>query len=494
MKYSRAKTIIKIASVITALVFLWQNTAPALATRSPFEKNLLENRLICYFLHIGDYFEDYETLANFLMSHPPPRHLPPTSLNIGQEIISAFKGNNNLRTSLWSNISRANEDTQAVHDVYAILRAIEELSKDKRLMDSLRKTVTEAIGSMPMSEEKQTLLVVPCSGEAREMAENGPDPLLIWIGKKLKILPFLKKHFPSHFNRYYEPFFGSGAVFFRCRFRNSSINDRCRHLINIYRSLKDNPNEVIRHLNDYLRGYLYTESGKKSDRAYKEGFFNFVRNLPGYQPDLFYRFNDRYMGTQKSNTREAARMIFLNAACYSGLWRFSRDGYFNVPHGNREKLGIAIDPLPDTYTEGTNLCNTEKITRIHLALQDAQIYSMDYEELLRHAQAGDFIYLDPPYGDFTRYSQEDFDVLEQWRLSRVFRLLHQRGCYVMLSNYDDNTLVHKLYAGFDFQTTKTDQTIARGKGVIKEEREKRELIVRNYVNMHKVNDEIHRGI
>ena len=38
-------------------------------------------------------------------------------------------------------------------------------------------------------------------------------PLLKWAGGKRQLLDALSAHYPSGFNRYFEPFFGSGAFF-----------------------------------------------------------------------------------------------------------------------------------------------------------------------------------------------------------------------------------------------------------------------------------------
>ena len=47
---------------------------------------------------------------------------------------------------------------------------------------------------------------------------RSPDPptrpLLKWAGGKRQLLPCLRRFYPPAFNRYIEPFFGSGAVFF----------------------------------------------------------------------------------------------------------------------------------------------------------------------------------------------------------------------------------------------------------------------------------------
>jgi len=39
-------------------------------------------------------------------------------------------------------------------------------------------------------------------------------PLLKWAGGKRQLLPHLRRFYPQAFDRYWEPFLGSGAVFF----------------------------------------------------------------------------------------------------------------------------------------------------------------------------------------------------------------------------------------------------------------------------------------
>ena len=39
-------------------------------------------------------------------------------------------------------------------------------------------------------------------------------PILKWAGGKRQLLPALRRYYPAAFNRYVEPFLGSGAVLF----------------------------------------------------------------------------------------------------------------------------------------------------------------------------------------------------------------------------------------------------------------------------------------
>ena len=50
-------------------------------------------------------------------------------------------------------------------------------------------------------------------------------PLLKWVGGKRQLLPHLRRFYPAVFNRYVEPFLGSGAVFFDL-YRAGRLRDR----------------------------------------------------------------------------------------------------------------------------------------------------------------------------------------------------------------------------------------------------------------------------
>lgn len=72
-------------------------------------------------------------------------------------------------------------------------------------------------------------------------------PLLKWAGGKRaltdEITPLLKG-----FDRYYEPFFGGGAVFFDLAPENSVLGDLNPELINCYKVTQTKPDELIEKL------------------------------------------------------------------------------------------------------------------------------------------------------------------------------------------------------------------------------------------------------
>ena len=105
-----------------------------------------------------------------------------------------------------------------------------------------------------------------------------------------------------------------------------------------------------------------------------------------------------------------------------------------------------------------------------------------YEEAVKEAQKGDFIYFDPPYDSdtstFNGYTENGFGKEEQVRLSRVFKDLDKRGCYVMLSNYNTE-LIRELYKDYIFNYVETQRNIgakAKDRGVVEE------VIITNFKN------------
>ncbi len=70
-------------------------------------------------------------------------------------------------------------------------------------------------------------------------------PVLKWAGGKSQILDQLTAKMPKQYNTYFEPFIGGGAVFLAVAPQKAVINDINEQLINLYRQLREHPEEVI---------------------------------------------------------------------------------------------------------------------------------------------------------------------------------------------------------------------------------------------------------
>src|ERR1700738_1672022 len=73
-------------------------------------------------------------------------------------------------------------------------------------------------------------------------------PLLKWPGGKRRLIQFLLPILPPRFNSYYEPFMGSGALFFALQPRRAFLSDKNPELIATYNEIRDDPDAVIESL------------------------------------------------------------------------------------------------------------------------------------------------------------------------------------------------------------------------------------------------------
>ena len=149
------------------------------------------------------------------------------------------------------------------------------------------------------------------------------------------------------------------------------------------------------------------------------------------------------------------------------LYRVNSKNEFNVPFGKKNKV--------NTY-EGQNL----GVICGYLNYNDISIMSVDFEEAVKTAKKGDFIYFDPPYDSdtstFNSYTEDGFGREEQIRLSNVFKKLASKGCYVMLSNHNTK-LINDLYKDYNIHVIEAKRNInANGKKRGKVE----EVIITNY--------------
>lgn len=276
-------------------------------------------------------------------------------------------------------------------------------------------------------------------------------PFVKWAGGKRQIINKLKRYVPDEFDTYYEPFIGGGALLFELSPRRAVINDSNEELMNVYSVLCDE--EKFKKMCNVLNHY---------EKEHCEEFYYDIRN------------KDRNKNAYKrlSDYTRAARTIYLNKACFNGLYRVNSKNEFNVPFGKKERV--------NTY-DGGNLITVSN----YLTMNDVEILSVDFEQSVKNAKKGDFIYFDPPYDSetstFNSYTEDGFGKDEQIRLAKVFKELDSRGCYVMLSNHN-TSLINDLYKNFNIHVIEAKRNInsnGKKRGKVKE------VIITNFVNSDK---------
>jgi len=249
--------------------------------------------------------------------------------------------------------------------------------------------------------------------EASEIISEKPKPFVKWVGGKRQLLKqfrLMKLYPPERFNtkkgKYFEPFVGGGAVFFDLLPKRALLSDLNPELINTYKVIKSNIDELINSL--------------KKHKYEKEYFLKVRAKNPN----------------QLSNIESASRFIFLNKTCFNGIYRVNSKGQFNVPFGRYS------NPL---------ICDEKNLRLVSKALKNIDIKFQDYKKILSLVKKDDFVYFDPPYhplsktSSFTSYTLETFLEKEQIELRDIFIKLSQRGCFVMLSN-SNTPFINKIYS------------------------------------------------
>lgn len=82
------------------------------------------------------------------------------------------------------------------------------------------------------------------------------NPVLKYRGGKSREIPRFLQYIPDDFNRYIEPFFGGGAVYFYLEPENAIINDVNTRLMIFYRQLRDNYPEMRAQLDTLQQLYI----------------------------------------------------------------------------------------------------------------------------------------------------------------------------------------------------------------------------------------------
>jgi DNA adenine methylase len=235
------------------------------------------------------------------------------------------------------------------------------------------------------------------------------QPFIRWAGGKSWLITYLKKIIDNlDYENYYEPFLGGGAIFFALESRHYSyLSDLNPELIKAYITIRDNPNEVI----DILQNYVNTEIEYYRIRALEP----------------------------TSDIEQTARFIYLNQTSYNGLYRVNKKGKYNVPYGFRDNWEY----------------NYERLHSASLKLQKINLYCEDFEERKNSIKAKDLVFLDPPYtvshnnNGFIEYNKDLFSLDDQERLSKYIDFIKNKGAYYILTNAAHESIREIFYKNGD---------------------------------------------
>jgi DNA adenine methylase len=229
-------------------------------------------------------------------------------------------------------------------------------------------------------------------------------PFLRWAGGKSWLAERIKGVAPLGLKTYYEPFLGSGAVFFALAPSRAVLSDLNPELVNAFRMVQREPEDLIARLEGFTGG----------EKEYKE-----VR-----------------ASSPRAQIERAARFLYLNRTCWNGLYRVNADGGFNVPYGWGDR------PL---FFDRTTIRQASK------ALARTSIRRLSFIAALKDVRQGDMVFADPPYARFRHrrgflsYNNRLFDWEEQEKLAEALERVAEVGAHFLLTEPDIPS-IRRLYS------------------------------------------------
>lgn len=156
-------------------------------------------------------------------------------------------------------------------------------------------------------------------------------PFLKWAGGKTNLVDDIVSFIPEDYDKgtYWEPFLGSGALFFKLRPSKAVLSDINPYLIHCFEAIQQNPDAVG----------VYLQKHKKA-----------------HCKRHYYKVREQFKRCGLS-VAQASRFIYLNKSCFNGLFRVNKNGVFNVPFGRRKTLA-----LPTNHDLKSISCSSHYLT------------------------------------------------------------------------------------------------------------------------------------
>ncbi|MBO7771593.1 Dam family site-specific DNA-(adenine-N6)-methyltransferase [Burkholderia pseudomallei] len=245
-------------------------------------------------------------------------------------------------------------------------------------------------------------------------------PFLKWAGGKRWLSEHVLSLIPENYGTYFEPFLGSGAIFFSLQPRTAVLSDLNPSLINTYESIRSNSDLVTREL-------------RKHHRRHNKNYYYEIRNK-----------------RLRAQHTQAAQFIYLNRTCWNGLYRVNLAGDFNVPIGTKNNV----------------IMDTDDFHAIGKSLQNADLHCQDFEKTIDMAQENDIIFADPPYtihhnhNGFIKYNENIFSWQDQIRLRDALIRATNRGAKAIVTNANHESVRELYRTGFALDSVSRVSVIA----------------------------------
>jgi DNA adenine methylase len=240
-------------------------------------------------------------------------------------------------------------------------------------------------------------------------------------GIKSKLVPEIKYIAENtKYDRWIEPFMGSGVVGFNVRPDKAIFADSNPHLVRFYSDLQTN---------------------KISPSIVKTFLQNEGEILEKTDGKNYYVIRERF-----NNAPNSLDFLFLNRACFNGMIRFNSKGGFNVPFCRK----------PNRFAQAyiTKIVNQIKNIQEIIQYKKYSFLCQPFEITLKEAGKNDLVYCDPPYiGRHVDY----FDSWDEKQEFLLHNILTESGAKFILSTWHSNdfrknTYIETLWTGLNIIT------------------------------------------
>jgi DNA adenine methylase len=305
--------------------------------------------------------------------------------------------------------------------------------------------------------------------------KNKFKPLLKWPGGKSSEIDYIKDNFryllPEKIDNYFEPFLGGGAFWLSLNVNKMFVNDLSEDLIKFYLMIKEQNKDFFNIINNITKNWNYlhvlavdeglkvfhnndyiSKAIEKIKLNFESEFFSkryiedsiiiiskhifekikrihnveqktkqklsddyIIKNIEcAFKSGLYIAIRNIYNKHEVSDELKISCFYFLRDYSFSSMFRFNRNGDFNVPYG-----GISYnqrDPNARlSYWNDNNLIKH---------LNKTNFSQMDFEDFLKFHKpsSNDFIFFDPPYDTvFSTYDKNIFAEKDQIRLANFLK-------------------------------------------------------------------------
>ena len=251
------------------------------------------------------------------------------------------------------------------------------------------------------------------------------------MGNKTSILHILYALFPLNYERYIEPFGGSGAVLLGKKKPDKFevYNDYNHNLVNLFQCMRDRPVALIEEI-----GFLNLNSRD-----------DFNRNKEFFKDE---KFKDRFIEEEI----EKIQLLFDKPTADELIELMTR----RKLDYNLRRAAMFLKLLRYSYSSGGKsfACQPMNIRSLFRLIQDvsirlenAVIENQDFEVLIKHYDRDNaFFYCDPPYYSSEYVYQCGFTWDDHLRLKNT--LANSKGKWLV--SYNDCEEIRNLYDGYSF--------------------------------------------